>query len=166
MVPVRASVQKSAPRVKKNPVFIYHRMNYSHQDLLSRPCPPKMSATCRGLAGNAVSKSMLVFLRERIAGRTTGSGRPAFSKAELSLILGIYSRKVQGGQWRDYAIDSLPDMAVFSVFRASHETPLYAIAKYPSRSLIKPSRYVVYCGQETIAQGTSLGEVLAVFAED
>ncbi len=109
---------------------------------------------------------MLVFLRDKLAGRKSATGQATFSKAELSLILGVYSRKVQHGQWRDYAIDSLPDMAVFSVFRASHETPLYSIAKYPSRSLVKPSRFVVYSGQETIAQGTSLGEVLSVFTEE
>ncbi len=109
---------------------------------------------------------MLVFLRDRITGRKGATGQATFSKGELSMILGVYSRKVQHGQWRDYAIDSLPDMAVFSVFRSSHETPLYSIAKYPSRSLMKPSRYVVFSGQETLTQGTSLSEVLAVFAEE
>ena len=109
---------------------------------------------------------MLVFLRDRIVGRKGPGGQATFSKGELSMILGVYSRKVQHGQWRDYAIDSLPDMAVFSVFRSSHETPLYSIAKYPSRSIVKPSRYVVYSGQETVTQGTSLSEVLSVFAED
>ncbi len=109
---------------------------------------------------------MLVFLRDRIAGHKGPGGQATFSKGELSMILGVYSRQVQRGQWRDYAIDSLPDMAVFSVFRASHETPLYSIAKYPSRSLVKPSRYVVFSGQETLSQGSSLSEVLAVFAEE
>jgi hypothetical protein len=109
---------------------------------------------------------MLVFLRDRLSGRSSSTGRATFSKGELSLILGVYSRQVQRGQWRDYAIDSLPDMAVFSVFRSAHETPLYSIAKYPSRSLVKPSRYVVYAGQETLRQSTSLSDVLAVFAEE
>lgn len=109
---------------------------------------------------------MLVFLRDRLQGRRSGTGQATFSKGELSLILGVYSRQVQKGKWRDYAIDCLPDMAVFSVFRASHETPLYSIAKYPSRSLIKPSRYVVYAGQDTLKQSTSLGDVLSVFSEE
>lgn len=82
------------------------------------------------------------------------------------MILGVYSRQVQKGAWRDYAIDSLPEMAVFSVFRSAQENPLYAIAKFPSRSLVKPARYVIYSGQDTIKQSTSLSEALSVFSED
>ncbi len=109
---------------------------------------------------------MLVFLRDKLQGGRSSTGRATFSKGELSMILGVYSRKVQRGVWRDYAIDSLPEMAVFSVFRSSHEKPLYSIAKYPSRSLVKPSRYVVFAGQDTLRQGTSLSDVLSVFAEE
>lgn len=109
---------------------------------------------------------MLVFLRDRLHGRKSSTGRATFSKGELSMILGVYSRQVQKGAWRDYAIDSLPEMAVFSVFRSTHETPLYSIAKYPSRSLVRPPRYVVYAGEQTIAQSSSLSEALAVFSEE
>lgn len=109
---------------------------------------------------------MLVFLRDRLQGHKSSTGRATFSRGELSMILGVYSRQVQRGAWRDYAIDSLPDMAVFSVFRSTHETPLYAIAKYPSRSLVKPPRYVVYAGKDTLKQSTSLSEALSVFSEE
>lgn len=109
---------------------------------------------------------MLVFLRDRLQGHKSSTGRATFSKAELSLILGVYSRQVQRGKWRDYAIDSLPDMAVFSIFRSSHETPLFSITKYPSRSLTKPPRFVVYAGKDTLKQSTSLSEVLSVFSEE
>ncbi len=108
---------------------------------------------------------MLVFLRDRLSGSKSSSGRATFSRGELSLILGVYSRHVQQGKWRDYAIDSLPDMAVFSVFRSSNETPLYSIAKYPSRSLLKPPRYVVYAGDKTLRQSASLSEALSVLEE-
>ena len=90
----------------------------------------------------------------------------SFDRRELGTLLGLYSRRVQSGEWRDYAIDSLPEMAVFSVFRSTHETPLYSIAKYPSRSLVRPPRYVVYAGEQTIAQSTSLSDALAVFSEE
>lgn len=101
---------------------------------------------------------MLLFFRDRLR-----SGQPTFSKGELSMILGVYGDRVKRGLWRDYAIDSLPDMAVFSVFRSSKESPIYAIAKIPSRSVLKPSQYAVYSGTETLKQGSSLRDVLEVF---
>lgn len=79
------------------------------------------------------------------------------------MILGVYGDRVKKGEWRDYAIDCLQDMAIFSVFRSSREQPLYAIAKIPGRSLIKAPRYAVYSGTKTLKEGTSLSEVLQVF---
>ncbi|MBI3441301.1 MAG: DUF2794 domain-containing protein [Proteobacteria bacterium] len=99
---------------------------------------------------------MLVYIRDkfRLNGKTT------FSRRELSQILSIYGARVQSGEWKDYAIDSLPDMAVFSIFRSSQEQPLYAVTKISSRSLIKPSQYAVYSGNKTLKQSVSLREVL------
>ena len=104
---------------------------------------------------------MLVYIRDklRLNGRTT------FSKAELSQILSLYGSRVQRGEWRDYAIDSLPDMAVFSIFRSSHERPLYTVTKISSRSLIKPAQYVVYSGSEVLKQSTSLREIITFLEE-
>jgi hypothetical protein len=103
---------------------------------------------------------MLLYFREKLR-----LGRATFSRGELSLILGIYGERVKRGEWRDYAIDTLPDMAVFSVYRSTHESPLYAIAKIPSRSFLKPSQYAVYSGNKTLKQGASLSDVLEVFEE-
>ncbi len=105
---------------------------------------------------------MLLYFRDklRLAGKTT------FSKGELSLILSIYGDRVKKGEWRDYAIDCKPDMAVFSVFRAARENPAYAIAKFPSRSALRPSRYAVYSGEETLKESASLREVLRIFEEE
>jgi|SRR5690606_24057520 hypothetical protein len=105
---------------------------------------------------------MLLFFRDKIK----GTGRATFSKGELSLILGVYGRRVQRGEWRDYAIDTLPDMAVFSVFRSSKENPAFSIAKIPSRSFLKPAQYAVYEGSKTLRQSASLSEVLEIFEED
>ncbi len=104
---------------------------------------------------------MLVYIRDkfRLGGRTT------FSRSELSQILSVYGARVQKGAWRDYAIDSLPDMAVFSIFRSSHEKPLYTVTKISSRSLIKPAQYVVYSGSEILKRSTSLREVLDFLEE-
>jgi hypothetical protein len=104
---------------------------------------------------------MILFFKNR-----TGSGKATFSKGELSLILGVYGDRVKRGIWRDYAIDSRPDMAVFSVYKSSKENPVYAIAKIPGRSILKPSQYAVYAGDKTLRQGTSLSDVLNFFEEE
>ena len=46
-----------------------------------------------------------------------------FHRRELDQILRVYGRMVSAGEWRDYAIDSLKDRAVFSIFRRSSEAP-------------------------------------------
>ncbi len=55
----------------------------------------------------------------------------SFDKRELSRLLGLYSMRVASGEWRDYAIDFRPGMAIFSIFRHTAEQPLFAIAKVP-----------------------------------
>ncbi len=44
--------------------------------------------------------------------------------------MGLYSRRVSQGEWRDYAIDHEKELAVFSIFRHSAEHPLYTITKH------------------------------------
>jgi len=55
-----------------------------------------------------------------------------FDRPELDRILRFYGRMVAAGEWRDYAIDALPDRALFSVYRRASEAPLYQIEKLPS----------------------------------
>ena len=52
-----------------------------------------------------------------------------FSRPELSQILAAYSARVAAGEWRDYAIDHLAGSATFSIFRHTHENPLFVIEK-------------------------------------
>lgn len=91
--------------------------------------------------------------------------KPYFSKGELSMILGLYGDRVKRGEWRDYAIDTLPDMAVFSIYRSAKENPIYAIAKIPSRSILKPSEYAVFSGDKTLKQSRHLSEIIEFFAD-
>lgn len=53
-----------------------------------------------------------------------------FSRAELGLILSAYSARVAAGEWRDYALDHMNGMAMFSIFKHTHETPLFVIEKH------------------------------------
>jgi hypothetical protein len=104
---------------------------------------------------------MLLYFSDKLK----NSRNATFSEGELSLILGLYGERVKRGEWRDYAIDSLPDMAMFSVYRSAGESPLYAIAKIRPRGILKSSQYAVYSGNKTLKQSASLSEVLKVFEE-
>jgi hypothetical protein len=84
----------------------------------------------------------------------------SFDRRELSRLLNLYSMRVASGEWRDYAIDFLPGMAIFSIFRHTAEQPLYAIAKVPGSN---PGSYMVYNGPRELAHGDNLEDVLAVF---
>ena len=56
----------------------------------------------------------------------------AFDRRELGAILSVYGRFVAAGLWRDYAISTLRDRAVFAIFRRTAETPLYRVEKVPA----------------------------------
>ena len=46
-----------------------------------------------------------------------------FSKSELNALLSAYSFRVANGDWRDYALDHMPNKAVFSIFANSSNDP-------------------------------------------
>ena len=52
-----------------------------------------------------------------------------FSKLELSSILNLYSKQVSKGNWRDYALDSKIDNAIFSIYRHTQDKPMFQIIK-------------------------------------
>jgi hypothetical protein len=59
----------------------------------------------------------------------TETDQVAFDRVELNHILSLYGRMVSAGEWRDYGLSFLRDVAVFSVFRRAAEHPLYRIEK-------------------------------------
>jgi hypothetical protein len=85
-----------------------------------------------------------------------------FDRNELSQLLSLYSRQVANGQWRDYAIDQQGGSTVFSVFRHTHDAPVFRIAKRSARSA-KDRAYVVSSGAETLIQAETMAEALSVF---
>lgn len=86
--------------------------------------------------------------------------RVYFDRGELSQLLAVYSERVSRGEWRDYAIDHTAGAAMFSVFRHSHDRPLYAIAKI---AVPRGTEYAVFDGRRRLARTSTLGEALAVF---
>jgi hypothetical protein len=82
----------------------------------------------------------------------------AFTRAELSQMLSVYSRRVADGEWRDYAIDNRDGMAIFSIFRRSQEHPLFAIVKQPA---CDSAEYALFRGPERLDSTHSLSDILA-----
>jgi hypothetical protein len=86
-----------------------------------------------------------------------------FDRRELMQVLNLYSRMVAAGEWKDYAIDSLKESAVFSVFRRASETPLYRIEKTPRLARKQGVFSVVNANGMILKRGHELSSVLRVF---
>src|ERR1700751_2945522 len=103
------------------------------------------------------SATVLAFGDYRTKNRTV-----YFTRFELNQLLGLYSRHVARGAWRDYAIDHRDGLALFSVFRHTHEAPAYRIGKTapgPGR----PGEFPVQSGGQRLPVSPSLPEGLEVF---
>jgi Protein of unknown function (DUF2794) len=85
-----------------------------------------------------------------------------FDRRELSAILTVYGRMVALGEWRDYGLSTLRDMAVFSVFRRTAENPLYRIEKRPKLRGKQGMYAVVGMNGQTLRRGHDLAAVLRV----
>ena len=86
----------------------------------------------------------------------------AFHRTELSVILSLYGRMVAAGEWRDYGISSLKDVAVFSVFRPTAEHPLYRIEKRPKLRGRQGMYAVVGTDGQVMRRGHDLKAVLRI----
>ena len=86
----------------------------------------------------------------------------AFHRTELSQILSLYGRMVAAGEWRDYGISSLRDVAVFSVFRRTAEHPLYRIEKRPKLRGKQGMYAVIGAEGQVLKRGHDLKSVLRV----
>ncbi len=85
-----------------------------------------------------------------------------FTRSELNQLLSLYSRHVARGVWRDYAIDHRDGMALFSVFRHTHEAPAYSITK-AAPSPTRPPEFIVQSGRQRLRVSRSLSEALEIF---
>jgi hypothetical protein len=103
------------------------------------------------------SATVLAFADYRTKHRTL-----YFTRPELNQLLSLYSRHVARGVWRDYAIDHRDGMALFSVFRHTHESPVYSIIKTagaPTRAV----EFIVQSGRQRLRVSPSLPEALEFF---
>jgi len=86
-----------------------------------------------------------------------------FTRWELNQLLGLYSRNVARGIWRDYAIDHRDGQALFSVFRHTHESPAYTIVKSVGGGAAAQAEFAVMSGRQRLRAAKSLGDALDFF---
>ena len=86
----------------------------------------------------------------------------AFDRKELAIILSLYGRMVAAGEWRDYGMSFLREMAVFSVFRRAAENPIYRIEKRPRLRAAQGMYAVVGMDGQILRRGHELATVLRV----
>jgi len=86
----------------------------------------------------------------------------AFHRTELGLILGLYGRMVAAGEWRDYGISCLREVAVFSIFRRAAEHPIYRIEKRPKLRSRQGQYAVIGMDGRILKRGNDLKQVLRV----
>jgi len=118
-----------------------------------------------------MAEEPIAFLRAAVSpssARSTGNGQGSvpqvrFDRGELHRILTVYGRMVSAGEWRDYAIDFLNEVAVFSVYRRSSELPLYRIEKRPALRARQGQYSVIATGNQILKRGHELANVLRVF---
>ncbi len=83
-------------------------------------------------------------------------------RLELNIILDLYGRMVAAGEWRDYGISMLKDVAVFSIFRRAAEHPIYRIEKRPKLKGRQGQYCVIAMDGHILKRGDDLGLVLRV----
>ena len=86
----------------------------------------------------------------------------SFQKPELTIILSLYGRMVASGEWRDYGISSLKEVAVFSIFRRTAEHPIYRIEKRPKLRNRQGQYSVVGMDGQILKRGHDLKSVLGI----
>ena len=86
----------------------------------------------------------------------------AFDRKELGVILSLYGRMVAAGEWRDYGISHLTDVAVFAIFRRTAEHPIYRVEKRPKMRDKQGQYSVIGMDGRILKRGHDLRTVLRV----
>jgi uncharacterized protein DUF2794 len=86
----------------------------------------------------------------------------SFHRTELALIMPVYGRMVAAGEWRDYGISMLRDVAIFSIYRRAAESPLYRVEKRPALAQRQGQYSVIGMDGRILKRGHDLRTVLRV----
>ena len=85
-----------------------------------------------------------------------------FDRREFGAIFSVYGRQVAAGEWRDYALTTGRDVAVFAIFRRAAEVPLYRIEKRPELRGRQGMFAVLGTDGRVLRRGHDLAQVLRV----
>lgn len=88
--------------------------------------------------------------------RGAGEAEVYFDRAEIRVLLDLYSRRVVSGEWRDYALDHDGGRAVFSVFRHSLALPHCTVEK-----LARGAGFRLWLRGQGRIEAQNIAEVLA-----
>ena len=86
-----------------------------------------------------------------------------FSKYELSSILNLYSKQVSEGFWKDYALDSRINTAIFSIYRHSHDKPIYQIIKKSIKGFRNMPNFFITQDEQIINKSNEITVILSKF---
>ena len=76
--------------------------------------------------------------------------------------MSLYGRMVAAGEWRDYGISALKDVAIFSIFRRAAEHPIYRIEKRPKLRAAQGQYCIIAMDGRILKRGHDLQAVLRV----
>ena len=86
-----------------------------------------------------------------------------FSKYELTSILNLYSKQVSKGFWKDYALDSKANTAIFSIYKHSHDRPIYQIIKKSLKGFRNMPDFFITKNMEIINKSSEISSILSKF---
>ena len=86
-----------------------------------------------------------------------------FSKYELTSILNLYSKQVSKGFWKDYALDSKANKAIFSIYKHSHDKPIYQIIKKSLKGFRNMPNFFITKDDEIINKSNEISTILLKF---
>ena len=86
----------------------------------------------------------------------------SFTRKELGIISGVYGKLVASGEWRDYGISSLKDVAIFSIHRKSSEYPIFRVEKRPNQLERNGLYSVIAIDGRVLKRGSELSAVIGV----
>mgnify|MGYP002152031656 CR=1 FL=1 len=98
--------------------------------------------------------------------RGSGGSKPNavyIVRPELTQILNLYGKMVAAGEWHDYAIDTLKDLAIFSIFKRASDRPLYRIIKEPSLATKQGAWRITGMDGSILKRGKQLEQLLRYF---
>lgn len=91
-----------------------------------------------------------------------GQDQVAFNRQELGIIMSTYGHFVAAGEWRDYGMSFLKDVAIFSIFRRTAEQPIYRVEKRPKLRGKQGQYAVIGMDGQILKRGSELKTVMRV----